>query len=50
MSMRTIYIRKEHEDVFDSIPKKAEFFAKVLEQLKQRRLQEPKYTPPENTA
>lgn len=51
MSMRTVYIRKENEEVFDSLPNKAEVVNWALAQIrKKRENQEPKYTPPEQIA
>lgn len=50
MSMRTVYIRKANEEVFDSLPNKSETFNAVLEQIKKKKNPEPTYTPPEASA
>lgn len=47
MGMRTVYIRKENEEVFDSLENKSKTINSILDQIKKKRLNEPTYVEPE---
>jgi hypothetical protein len=44
MSMRTIYIRKENEAFFDTLPKKSETINAILDKLRAKKNNEVIYT------